>query len=154
MLGYMKKINLQTPIKIWYRPHPRLPKVLWPLIDVKFSYKDQSFPQLLPSLVDSGANMSILHPLVAEALGFDLKKLGNPKPGGVSVSGNYESWALPHPINVNIYGFSFSFNFTVINNPNLIWGCILGEDSIFQVARIDFSKYKGYLEVRFRGDIN
>lgn len=149
----MKKILLQTPIKIWYKPHGN-PKILWPIIDIRLEYDGISLPQTVRSLVDSGASHSILHPVIAEALGFDLKKLGAPKRGGVSVSGNYESWILPELISVDIYGYSFSFKFTVINNPNLIWGCILGEDTIFQVSKLDFSKFKGYFEVRLRSDIN
>lgn len=37
---------------------------------------------------------------------------------------------------------------------HLIWPCILGEDSIFQVSKLDFQKFKGYFEIRFRQDIN
>ncbi|MBI2190280.1 MAG: hypothetical protein HYU49_01945 [Candidatus Levybacteria bacterium] len=111
-------------------------------------------PQPLLALVDSGANNSILHPLVAEALGFNLTKLGPPKKGGISASGEYESWILPELITVDIYGYSFELRFVVINNPKLIWACILGEDSIFEIARLDFQKFKGYFEVRFRTDIN
>lgn len=150
----MKRDSFQTPIKIWYKSLPRLPKIPWPIIDINLSNQKISLPQPLLALVDSGANLSILHPMVAEALGFDLKKIGPAKPGGVSVSGNYESWVLPEPVDVDIYGYNFRLEFTVINNPNLIWACILGGDSIFQVARLDFQKFKGYFEVRFRTDIN
>ena len=150
-----------------------------------------SIPRNVQALVDSGANLSILHPQLAQYLGFDLKKLGSPKAGGVSASGVYirsqnivdyqstdecerantyfrvleyllahvnlknntegfqplevyKSWILPNSIDVNIYGYNFSFNFTVIDSPNQIWGCILGEDSIFSVARIDFQKFKNF----------
>lgn len=104
--------------------------------------------------MDSGASFSILHIEIAEALGVNLKKLGEPKPGGTSVSGFYKYWELPEPLDVNIYGFSFNFKFTVIDNPGLIWPCILGENSIFEVARLDFQKFKGFFEIRFRQDID
>lgn len=55
---------------------------------------------------------------------------------------------------VDIYGYSFAFKFIVIDNPDMIWDCILGENSIFEVARLDFKKYKGYFEVMFREDLN
>lgn len=55
---------------------------------------------------------------------------------------------------VNIYGHNFSFAFEVTDNSNLVWPCILGEDSIFQVAKIDFQKYKGFFEIRFRRDLH
>lgn len=150
----MKPIQLAIPIKIWYKPLPKLPKISWPIIDIELSHKSKSLPQSVLSLVDSGANFSILHSEIADALGFDLKKLGEPRPGGTSVSGFYKCWVLPEPVNVDIYGNSFSFKFTVIDNPYLIWPCILGENSIFEVAKIDFQKFKGYFEVRFRQDIN
>ncbi len=150
----MKQDLLQTPIKICYKVLPGRGRVKWPIIDVKFTHQGDSLPQPLLALVDSGANHSILHPLVAEALGFNLKQLGPPEKGGLSVSGKYESWALPSSIDIDIYGNKFRSRFTVINNRELIWPCILGEDSIFEFARLDFRKFKGYFEVRFRLDIN
>ena len=150
----MKPIQLAMPIKVWYKSLPALPKTYWPIVDIKLSHKGIRLIQPVLSLIDSGANLSILHVEVAEAWGINLKKLGPPKFTGTSVSGYYKSWALPDPINVDIYGHLFSFRFSVIDNPDLIWPCILGEDSIFQIARLDFQKFKGYLEIRFRQDIN
>lgn len=152
-MSAMKPIPLSSSIKIFYKALPRS-QVLWPILDIGLSYKNKTFPQKILSLVDSGASVSILHPQLADYLGFDLKKLGPPKAGGLSVSGNYKSWALPNSINVDIHGYTFSFNFTVIDNPNLIWACILGEDSIFSVAKIDFQKFKKFFEIRFRQDLN
>lgn len=149
----MKPI-LSSPIKIWYKPLPKLPKISWPVIDIKLSYKDYHLPQPVFSLIDSGANLSILHFEIAEVLGFDFKKLGPAKLGGTSVSGFYKSWVLPQKINIDIYGHSFCFTFIVVDNPNLIWPCILGENTIFEVAKIDFQKFKGFFEVRFREDLN
>lgn len=150
----MKPIQLASPIKVWYKPLPKFPKITWPLIDIKLSQKGKSLPQPILALVDSGASYSILHIEVAQFLGFDLKKLGLSQEAGISVSGSYKTWILPDPVNVNIYGFSFSFNFSVIDNPGLIWPCILGEDSIFQIAKLDFQRFKGYFEIRFRQDRN
>lgn len=149
-----QQTTLQTPIKIWYKALPQHSKIRWPILDLELRCKDLSVPQPLLALVDSGASMSILHPAVAEILGFDRKKLGDPKPGGISVSGTYKSWMLPELIDVIIYGYTFRVRFTVIVNPDFIWPCILGEDSIFEVAKIDFQKFKGFFEIRFRVDIN
>lgn len=77
----MKSIQLAQPIKIWYKPLPKFPKFPWPIIDIELSYKSKSLPQSVLSLVDSGANSSILHSEIANAMGFNLKKLGKPKPG-------------------------------------------------------------------------
>lgn len=150
----MKPIQLASPIKIWYKPLPKFPKISWPIIDIKLSHQTQSLPQPILALVDSGASYSVLHIEIAKFLGFDFKKLGAPITSGVSASGSYKTWILPESIKVNIYGFSFSFNFSVIDNPGLIWPCILGEDSIFRVARLDFQRFKEYFEIRFRQDLN
>lgn len=148
----MKQNPFQSPIKIWYDIFPGLSRVKWPILKIKLKHGEKSLPQPLIALVDSGANKSILHPFVAEALGFNLEKLGRSEKG-VSASGEYKSWQLPS-IDINIYGYDFNLPFTVIDNKQLIWPCILGEDSIFHFARLDFYKFKGYFEIRFRTDIN
>lgn len=142
------------PIKIWCESLPKLPQILWPIVELNLHYKDFSLPQRIHALVDSGANRSVLHPLIAEAIGFDLNKLGLPRTGGFSASGSYKSWILPELVDVYMYGYTFSVRFTVIDNKQLIWPCILGEDSIFEFARLDFQKYKGYFEIGFRKDIH
>ena len=149
----MKPITFNSPIKIHYKSLQNS-KILWPIIDTELSYQNNFMPHSVDALVDSGANVSVLHPQVANYLGFDLKKLGISKPGGISVSSRYKSWILPESINVKIYGYDFSFIFTIIDSPNQIWGCILGEDSIFSVAKIDFQKFKNYFELRFRQVLN
>lgn len=141
-------------IKVWYKPLPRVTKTLWPILDVGLSIKDISLPQPVLSLVDSGASSSILHPDLAGALGFDRKTLGKYNVVGSSASGAYKGWVLKDAIKANVYGYEFDIKFTIIDNPGLVWPCILGEDSIFQLARIDFQKFKGFFEVRFRTDIN
>lgn len=150
----MKSISLSPPIKIWYKPLPRFPKISWPIVDIKISYNNKSLPQAVLSLIDFGSSFSILHLEIVEALGVDLKKLGAPKLSGTSVSGFYKSWVLPNPLDIDIYGYSFPFKFSVIDNPDLIWPCILGENSIFEVAKLDFQKFKGFFELQFREDIN
>lgn len=140
--------------KIWYEKLPQQPYSLWPIIEVKLRNKSISLPQPVLSLIDSGANVSIIHQEIAEALGFNLQKLGTPKSEGKSVSGSYHSWILPEPVDTNICGSTFPIKFTVIKNSDLIWPCILGEDTIFQFARLDFYKFKGYFELEFRKDLN
>ena len=149
------ELKLSTPpIKVWYKPLPGQFPTLWPILDIKLSRHSINLPQPILSLVDSGASMSILHIELAKALNFDFKKIGKPKLGGTSVSGGYKSWVLPESVNTNIYGFTFPIKFTVIDNPNLIWPCILGEDTIFQIAKLDFHKFKGFFEMQFRMDLN
>lgn len=142
------------PIRIWYESLPKLPQILWPIVELKLSYKDFSVPQRIHALVDSGSNRSVLHPLIAESIGFNRKKLGLPRIAGFSASGGYKSWILPELVDIDICGYTFRVRFTVIDNKQLIWPCILGGDSIFEFARIDFQKFKGYFELRLRSDIN
>lgn len=146
----MTPATLAPPIKVRYQILPGYPKTLWPIIDLKLSYKEQQFPYRILALVDSGAGSSIIRPEIAKFFGFDLLKGTRLK--GQSVSGFYESIFLPDPINVDIWGHKFSFKFQVIKE--MTWPCILGEDSIFEVARLDFQKFKGSFEIRFRQDIN
>lgn len=62
----MEKHALQSPIKVWYKSLPGSSKILWPIVDVRLQNKEIVLPQPILSLVDSGANQSILHPLVAK----------------------------------------------------------------------------------------
>lgn len=149
----MRNDLFQSAITIPYRVLPGSGNVLWPIVEVKLSTRHGSIPQPLSALIDSGASSSVLHPFVAEVLGFDFKNAGTPH-RGTSVSGTYNSWKLPFLVELTIFGYTFRRSFTVINNPHLLWPCILGQDSIFEVARIDFYKFKSYFELRFRTDIH
>lgn len=139
-------------MRTWYEQLPQEPYNWWPILNVKL--KSRTGFQTALALVDSGASNSILHPIIAKGLGFDLEKLGKPQIQGKSVSGSYNSWFLPEAIDTNFCGSTFPIKFMVINNENLIWPCILGEDSVFQFARIDFWKFKGYFEIELRKDLN
>lgn len=146
--------DLAKPIKVWYESLPGSGSIVkWPILKPIISYKTNILPQGVYSLIDSGADTSILHLDLAKALGIDLK---NEKlfTSGKSVSGNYKFWIIKESLQLNIFGYAFDFKFTVVDNPRLIFGCILGENSIFEVARIDFHKFKNFYEIRFRQDIN
>lgn len=143
-----RKELFETQIKIRYRKLPLSGKVLWPIIDIELP----SLPQSIFALIDSGASHSILHEDIADILGLTRSK--NELKVGSSASGNYKYW-VSKPIDVGIYSHQFSFKFTVIvNNRNLIWPCILGHDSIFKVAKLEFRTFKGDFKIFFRTDIN
>jgi len=148
----MPEIQYNPTIKVRFEPLPHDPKSKWPLIQVQLSFGKLIIPQDIITLVDSGANISIIHSDIAAALGFPKNKLKFNK-GGKSVSGDYVSAVIPDKITVKIYGYEFGLNFTVIDNPVLLFPCILGENSIFQWARLDFQKFKGFFEIKFRRDI-
>ena len=150
----MQHSFFQDPIKTRYQFLSREEKILWPIVEAKLAYQKFSLPQTIRTLVDSGASHSLLHPFIAEILGFDFKKLGNAKLSGASASGAYKSWLLPKPITIDIAGYQFQRKFIVIDNPKLIWGCILGGDSIFEVAKLNFVKFERYFEIQFRKDLD
>lgn len=144
------KPPLGPPIKVNYKALPAIPHVLWPILDLGLSYKRNVLPYKAFALADSGASSSIIRPELAEIVGFNLSQ--GKKIWGRSVSGAYQGIVLPESIDVDIWGHKFDFRFTAIKG--LVWDVILGEDSIFEVARLDFQKYKGFFEIRFRQDIN
>ncbi len=153
MSGKKQRDRFQLPVKIPYKTFPGSGNVLWPVIGVGLKRKKYIIPQPILALVDSGASSSILHPFIAEVLGFDLKTLGKPQIG-TGVGGSHEVWTLPEQIDLSIEGYRFVRSFEVVNNPRLLWPCILGQDSIFDIARVDFYRFDRYFELRFRTDLN
>lgn len=149
----MQEASTFTPIKINYESLPGDPSTKWPLVEVKLSTQATKIRQSLYALVDSGSNVSIIHPFTASMLGFTKKDL-KMQPGGRSVSGVYKSALSPVEVVTNIYGYTFQLTYTVVDNPNLAFACILGQDSIFQWARLDFQRFKGIFEIKFRKDLH
>ena len=141
------------PIKIPYESLKGRPETLWPLVELQLGTSETLLSQSIPALVDSGANTSLLNPEFIPLLGFTEKDLQF-IPGGISASGTYRFAILPHETLVNIYGYTFIIRFTVIENRDLVFPCILGQDSIFQWARLDFQRFKGFFEIKFRKNIN
>lgn len=136
-------------IKIWYRKLPQSGKSLWPLIDIQLP----GLPQPIQALVDSGANSSILHEDIVDLLGFP-KDQNLDNISGKSASGIYKAYLLK-PIQIDIFNHKFNSRFTVIkNNRNLPWSCVLGHNTIFRFAKIEFRSFKGYFRMAFRTDIN
>ncbi len=147
------KSLLQAPIKIPYRTYPNSGNILWPIVELRLATRYSLLTQSVIALVDSGASISVLHPVIAETLGFNPRKT-KASQEGISASGTYKSWLLPHAIEVDLYGYTFFRRFIIIDNASFLWPCILGEDSIFEVAGIDFRKFKGFFELHFRSDIH
>ena len=149
----MQDSSTCPPIKVDYASLPRLPLTKWPLVEISLSTRDKSLPQSLFALVDSGANISIFHFEVAEFFGYTARNLQF-KTRGKSVSGDYKSAIIEKNFSVELYGYNFLQKFTVVDNPHLLFPCILGEDSLFQWARLDFQKFKGFFEIKFRKDLH
>ncbi len=144
-----KKELFASAISLRYSTLPRSGKVLWPIVEIMLPV----LPQPILALVDSGSSFSILHEDVADIIG--LKKKRSDKTGsGFSVSGTFKSWKSDF-VPVEIYGYHFSFRFSVlIDNRSLVWPCILGHDSLFYVAKLEFKTFKASFKIAFRTDIN
>ena len=137
-------------IKVYYKAVTGTTLPLWPILDIQLSFKGRVLPWKTSALVDSGASASVITSGLAKMLGFDLSK--EKTISGEGVSGVYKGKELKDTVDVDIYGYKHSFRFTTIEK--MPWDCILGEDSIFQVAKLDFQRFKGFFEIRFREDIN
>lgn len=139
----------EPQIKIRYRKLPLSGSIFWPIIDIQLPV----LPQPILALVDSGASNSILHEDIAEVLNIKRKK-SNRIYRGISASGEFRFWR-PKPIRVSIYNHNFPFNFTVpIDNRSLIWPCILGHNTLFRIAKLEFRTFNNYFKLFFRADIN
>lgn len=144
---------MQPPVKIPYATLPGINSELWPIVQIELATaRSTRFLNPLPALVDSGANASVLHPDVADALGFDRQQADIGE--GMSAGGRYTSWTVPDLIDIKLYNYTFRRRFVVIDTPDFPWPCLLGQDSLFEVARIDFYRFRNYFELRFRSDIN
>jgi len=143
----------EKSIRLPYRALPGTKgREIWPIINASLSYKRKKFPQPIAALVDSGADVSTMDMLVAEILGFDLKKM-EISGTGAGAGGSYRYWQLPE-IDTFIEGHGYKFPFIVIDNSKNLWPCILGQRSIFRVAKITFESFKGQFDISFRADIN
>jgi len=137
-------LNLSSPaVKNYYRTFPP-EKTPWPILDITFL--DFMPNQKIPCLVDSGASHSILHPDFVSALNINTRNFEQREGSGVGSA--FEYWDVTTLFNVVIDGYEFKFSFHVAKNP-ILWPCILGENTIFSNARIDFQKYKGFFEIRY-----
>ncbi|MDO8452134.1 MAG: retropepsin-like aspartic protease [bacterium] len=142
--------NFSPPIRVYYEAVTGTTLPLWPILDIELSFNGKVIPWKISALVDSGASGSVITSDLAKTLGFDLSKEKNIR--GEGVSGVYKGKELKAAVDIDIYGYKHSFRFTTIEK--MPWDCILGEDSIFQVAKLDFQRFKGFFEIRFREDIN
>lgn len=146
----MSPISFASPIKVYYGSLPGSNYPLWPIVDIRLSHGEKIVPWTVSALVDSGASGSVIKPGLAKILGFDLDKEKTIR--GEGVSGGYVGNELKESINVDIYGYKYSFKFGTV--PNMIWECILGEDTLFQIAKLDFQRFRNFFEIRFREDVN
>lgn len=113
-----------------------------PVIPVIFKCGDKSFPY--QALLDSGANVSIVHAEIAEQLGLDLEKGEKFSFAGIcGVASGYI-----HIVDIEIGGYLFAdvpVVFTKEINP---YGFgILGHEKLFDRMKITFEMAKKQIEI-------
>jgi hypothetical protein len=111
----------------------------------------KGIPQPLQALVDSGSTNSLINYDWAKQANFNIDT--TQKYGGGGVCGGYEYY-LSDPVEVSLFGYKYNIKFDVLIGNDPIWACILGQDSIFRLAKITFKRYRSEFQVAFRKDIN
>lgn len=138
-----KKFFSQIPIKysqtIFGKPMPA--------ILISFN----GIPQPLQALVDSGATTSLISYSWAKQANLKIDTTQKFIGGGV---GSGYDYYLSKPVEVDFGGYKYNVKFDVLLKDDPLWACILGQDSIFRLAKITFKRYRNEFEVAFRKDIN
>lgn len=113
-----------------------------PVLPVVFKYEDKSFPY--QALIDTGADVSIIHAEVAEQLGLNLERGGEYPFGGICGGGI----GYIHKVNLVIGGHSFE-NIPVVFTKDIHpYGFgILGHEGLFNKAKLVFELTKKQFEV-------
>lgn len=137
-----------SPVKFMYRKLPGFSGSWWPIINLKLG----GLPHDFYALIDSGASHSVLHEEIANIVGA--KKSSKKESEGLSASGKYKSYETK-PIKVSLLDRKYQFSFTVIkNSKGLMWPCILGHDTLFKIAKLEFQSFDGFYRIWLRNDIN
>ncbi|MFY9484724.1 MAG: retropepsin-like aspartic protease [Patescibacteria group bacterium] len=123
-------------------PYARYGPFLRPVIPIKFIHIEQSFPYQV--LIDTGADVSIVHAEIADQLSLELKS-GKEYPfGGITGSG----MGYIHHISVDIGGLIFEKVPIVFSNDISPRGHgILGHEGLFDKMRLVFELGKKQIEI-------
>lgn len=145
MRGDKEDKKFFLPVNIKYSPTIFGSKMPVALVSFK------SIPQPLQGLVDSGSNCTLIH--YGWALKAGIKIDESKKLKGGTVGSGYDYYQS-EPIEVEIAGQMYNIKFNVLLGDTLLWPCILGQDSIFRLAKVIFKGYREEFDIRFRKDIN
>ena len=145
MLGISEDKKFFNAITIKYSP--TIFGVLMPVAPVNF----KNIPLPVQGLVDSGATNSLISYPVALQANLKIDPSISYHGGGVGSGYDYYK---SESVEVDIVGQRYSFKFDILLTDDPIWPCILGQDTIFSLAKIIFKKYRNEFEICFRKDIN
>jgi hypothetical protein len=125
--------------------HPAAPWIPLPIIRVRL-YHGQNIVQV-NAMVDSGAQASIFHAVVAHKLGIDLKTGLRHEFFGVS-GHTIESYF--HTVQFQIVGSNEKLELAVAFTESPGVGALLGQSDFFQHHKITFERYKERIEIKPR----
>ena len=134
--------------KLTYKPAPFVtgPYIKWPLVEVSFGDSAKGFT----TLIDSGASNSMLNQEVALVHNIKIDK--NKVYAGSGVGSTFKFW-IAKDVDITVADHNFIFDFSVpVEDSAIPWPCILGHDSIFQVAKLEFTSFKEQFKIFFRKD--
>ncbi|TSC85434.1 MAG: hypothetical protein G01um101416_862 [Microgenomates group bacterium Gr01-1014_16] len=126
-------------------PYVKLPGLSKrPLIETYFRYKNTSLKNPVLCLVDSGADISYFDMDLASELGLDVPKLR--QVDSWDISGN-RFWGGVSNIVVIIGGHEFEIP-AIFSDQIIRSFCVLGQEGLFDQARVIFERYKWNLDIR------
>lgn len=144
-------------MKFDYKKVPIVPRspylgtsVLRPIIPIIITYKGISLKY--DALIDSGADICILHAEIGEYLGINIKSGLKYEFGGIQALGN--AVAHMHEVTINIGGYdiqtTIGFSYDIAK-----WGYgILGQKGFFNLFKVQFDYRKEEIELKEKTDIN
>ena len=113
-----------------------------PVLPVVFKFEDQSFPY--QALVDSGADVSIIHAEVAEQLGINVESGGKYPFGGICGS----ALGYIHKVDLEIGGYLIEKVPIAFSNDISPFGFgILGHEGLFNSLKLVFEFGKKQFEM-------
>ena len=118
--------------------------VLAPLLPITFENGKHEFSTF--ALVDSGATGAVISTVIADALSIKWNKI--PVSHGLSIGGSFRSHRF-NGLKAEIYDHEFTLSMGIIEAA-APYKCILGQNDLFQRAKIIFEAYKNQFEIIFR----
>ncbi|OHA73000.1 MAG: hypothetical protein A3A27_00785 [Candidatus Wildermuthbacteria bacterium RIFCSPLOWO2_01_FULL_47_18] len=131
---YLKQPNFRDPNKPW---------ISRPVIPVALHYKDKRVKVF--ALVDSGADISLFHASLGQALGIDVTGGRKMTFFGISEGAGVEVYM--HTIDLEVVGDSTSFEMEVGFTDSKGVGAILGQAGFFDHFHIKFERDKERVEL-------
>jgi len=129
------------------RDHMKFPYVKFdifykPVLPVVFKFGEKSFPY--QALIDTGADVSIIHSEIAEQLDLDLGKGGRMQFGGICGSGV----GYIHKVDLEIGGYTFQ-NIPIVFTKDIhpFGFGIIGHEGLFNQAKLIFELTKKQFEI-------